>query len=170
MTAAAIKVYPGSTLFSFGFRPFFLFGAAWAGLAVPVWALVYIRGGGTVLGAPGRDWHVHEMLFGYLVAVIAGFLLTAVPNWTGRPPITGRPLIALFGLWTAGRVAMLLQRRLGAAAVAIDVMFLVVFAAVIWREILAGCQFARKSVPPFALNVSPLTPVFAVARRRSAEP
>ncbi len=138
MTAAAIKVYPGSTLFSFGFRPFFLFGAAWAGLAVPVWALVYIGGGGRVLGAPGRDWHVHEMLFGYLAAVIAGFLLTAVPNWTGRPPITGRPLIALFGLWAAGRVAMLLQARLGAAAVAIDAMFLVVFAAVIWREILAG--------------------------------
>lgn len=123
MTAAAIKVYPGSALFSFGFRPFFIFGTAWAGLAVPAWALAYIRGGGTVLGAPGRDWHVHEMLFGYLAAVIAGFLLTAVPNWTGRPPITGRPLIALFGLWVAGRVAMLLQARLGAVAAAIDAMF-----------------------------------------------
>ena len=65
MTAAEIRAYRGRALFSSGFRPFFLSAASWAALAAPVWTLVYLAGDGMVIGAPGRDWHVHEMLFDY---------------------------------------------------------------------------------------------------------
>jgi uncharacterized protein involved in response to NO len=156
MTAAEIRAYQGPALFSFGFRPFFLFGAIWGALAAPLWAAVYLAGGGTVLGAPGRDWHVHEMLFGYLAAVIAGFLLTAVPNWTGRLPVTGRPLAGLFALWAAGRVAMVLQSRLGLLASVVDAAFLLTFAAVIWREVIAGSNW--KNLP-----VCAVVTLFAIA-------
>jgi uncharacterized protein involved in response to NO len=95
-----------SALFSYGFRPFFLLAAAWA--TFPVLALL----GGIALGAwPGEAlplarWHGHEMLFGFVAATIAGFLLTAVPAWTGSRPVSGVPLAALAVLWLAGRVAM----------------------------------------------------------------
>lgn len=134
-SAAARRRYTGPALLSFGFRPFFLGAALWAVIAVPLWLWVHLGGEGGP--AVDRDWHVHEMLFGYVGGVIAGFLLTAVPNWTGRLPITGTPLVGLVCLWLAGRVAILLAPTLPAAA-AIDAAFLVVFAGVIWREVLAG--------------------------------
>ncbi|KQY26459.1 short-chain dehydrogenase [Caulobacter sp. Root1455] len=135
-TAAARRAYRGPAFFSFGFRPFYLMGALWSALVVPLWLWSYLAGGPGMLT---RDWHVHEMLFGFLAAVIAGFLTTAVPNWTGRMPIIGAPLAQLAGLWLAGRVAMLFQASLGAVATGvIDSLFLVVFAGVIWREVLAG--------------------------------
>jgi uncharacterized protein involved in response to NO len=138
MTAAELRAYKGPAVFSFGFRPFFLFGALWAALAAPLWTVVYLAGGAEVLGQVGRDWHVHEMLFGYLAAVIAGFLLTAVPNWTGRMPVIGAPLAGLFGLWVAGRLAMLAQTWLGPLAAVIDALFLLALAGVLWREVAAG--------------------------------
>jgi uncharacterized protein involved in response to NO len=131
-TAAARRAYAGPALFSFGFRPFFLFGSIWAALAVPLWLGSFLHGGSEVFT---RAWHIHEMLFGFVVAVVAGFLTTAVPNWTGRMPVIGRPLAALAFLWICGRFAMLFP---GAAASAIDSLFLVVFAGVVWREVLAG--------------------------------
>lgn len=135
-TAERYRAYRGAALFSMGFRPFFLFSAAWAALAVPFWLVSYF--GILPAGQITRDWHVHEMLFGYLSGVIAGFLLTAVPNWTGRLPVTGAPLIGLFSLWAAGRIAMLMPTVLGAAAAVIDSLFLFALAAVIAREILAS--------------------------------
>jgi uncharacterized protein involved in response to NO len=91
--------YVGPALFSYGFRPFFLAGALWAALAVLLWLPQYLG----ALTLPTRfaplDWHIHEMLFGYVAAVIAGFLLTAIPNWTGRLPVNGAPLAALAALW-----------------------------------------------------------------------
>lgn len=134
-TANARRAYDGPALFSFGFRPFFLFGAAWAALAVPLWVHSFLLGGSH---AVSRDWHVHEMLFGFLAAVVAGFLTTAVPNWTGRMPVIGGPLAGLVGLWTAGRIAMLYETALGPVAAAVDSAFLLVFAGVIWREVIAG--------------------------------
>jgi uncharacterized protein involved in response to NO len=134
-SAAARRLYTGPAVLSFGFRPFFLGAALWAVIAAPLWLWVHLAG--EDWPAIDRDWHVHEMLFGYVGGVIAGFLLTAVPNWTGRLPVTGLPLAGLVGLWVAGRVAMLLAPALPAAA-AIDAAFLVVFAGVIWREVLAG--------------------------------
>lgn len=136
MTAAAMtRSAETPALFSFGFRPFFLFSAAWGALGVPVWVISYLGWGGRIAGVDGRAWHVHEMLFGYLGGVMAGFLLTAVPNWTGRMPVTGRGLAALVGLWAAGRVASFFP---GALAAAVDSAFLLAFAAVVWREVLAG--------------------------------
>jgi len=137
-TAAAIRAYRGPAVFSIGLRPFYLCAALWSALAAPLWVYAFL-GGGTV----GLGWHVHEMLFGYAGGIIVGFLLTAVPNWTGRLPVVGWPLALLFSLWLAGRAAMLavaLNGDLAAAAwpAAIDSLFLFAMAAVVWREVLAG--------------------------------
>jgi len=144
-TAESMRRHTGPALFSFGFRPFFLFSAIWAAVAVPIWVAALTLGDGTVGALDGRTWHIHEMLFGFVGGVVAGFLLTAVPNWTGRLPVTGRALAGLFLLWVAGRAAMLAPAHLGAAAAVVDSAFLAVFAAVIWREILAAKN--RRNLP-----------------------
>lgn len=133
------REYRGVALFSYGFRPFFLFGALHSGLAILLW-LHFLRGGSpfeTVF--TWLDWHVHEMLYGFVPAVVTGFLFTAIPNWTKRLPVRGLPLFALFLLWAAGRIAIFASAWIGWAATAvIDVSFLVVVAAVATREIVAG--------------------------------
>lgn len=134
-TAAARRAYTGPALFSFGFRPFFLAGSVWAAIAVPIWIWSLLSG---IAPVTHRDWHTHEMLFGFLSAVVAGFLTTAVPNWTGRMPVIGASLGGLVALWLAGRLAMLCAYWLGPLAAVIDATFLLVFAGVIWREVLAG--------------------------------
>ncbi|MBA2485902.1 MAG: NnrS family protein [Nitrospira sp.] len=78
---------PGPAFFSYGFRPFFLGAALFAGLAIPAWIVILTGTGNSAVLSAARDWHVHEMIFGFLPAVITGFLLTAIPNWTDRPPI-----------------------------------------------------------------------------------
>ena len=102
----------GFALFSYGFRPFFLFGSLWAALAMVLW-ITMLTG---FVSIPTRldpvSWHAHEFLFGYLSAAIAGFLLTAVPNWTGRPPLTGFPLAGLFALWVLGRISIAMSALL----------------------------------------------------------
>jgi uncharacterized protein involved in response to NO len=133
------RLYAGPALFSYGFRPFFLGGAVWAALAILLWLPQYESELAlpTAFGPVG--WHVHEMLYGYVAAVVAGFLLTAVPNWTGQLPINGAPLAGLAALWLAGRVAVLFSAKIGAVAAAVvDVAFLAVLAAAMLREILAG--------------------------------
>jgi uncharacterized protein involved in response to NO len=135
-TAERMRGYSGPALFSFGFRPFFLFAAIWAALAAPIWTVSYL--GFAPAQFATRAWHAHEMLFGYLAAVVAGFLLTAVPNWTGRLPIMGVPLAALFALWLVGRLAMLAADQIGPWAGLIDALFLAALALVVWREVLAG--------------------------------
>ena len=134
-----LKAYAGPVLLSYGFRPFFFLGALYAGLAVLAWLPIFhgelqLR---TALGA--IDWHVHEMLYGYIPAVATGFLLTAIPNWTGRLPIQGTPLLVLVVLWLAGRVAVTLSAEIGwLAAALIDCGFLALLIAAIAREIIAG--------------------------------
>ena len=91
---SASRSYQGSPLFSAGFRPFFLLGSLYAGLAILVWLPVFTGELTLVSAFAPRDWHVHEMLYGYLPAVITGFLFTAIPNWTGRLPLRGTPLDA----------------------------------------------------------------------------
>ena len=131
-------VSPMTTFFSYGFRPFFLGAALFAGVAIPAWILILAGTGNPVLLSAARDWHVHEMLFGFLPAVIAGFLLTAVPNWTDRPAIHGRELMLLFTLWLAGRVAMAIPLILPLFAAIVDGAFLVALAGLLWRELAAG--------------------------------
>ena len=132
-TAERYRAYEGIALFSMGFRPFFLAAGLWGSLAVPLWIASYC---GWLPGVD-RDWHVHEMLFGYLASVIAGFLLTAIPNWTGRLPVTGTPLILLISLWCIGRIAMLAAPQSPPAAF-LDSLFLVALAGVVAREVIAG--------------------------------
>jgi uncharacterized protein involved in response to NO len=126
-------------LLSAGFRPFFLAAGLWACLSMTLWILM-LRGMVQLPTAfSAVVWHFHELLFGFIAAAIAGFLLTAIPNWTGRLPLQGWPLGALVLLWLAGRVAVAFSALIGpAVAMTVDLAFLVVFAAVVGREILAG--------------------------------
>lgn len=138
-TMQKLRDYRGPALFSYGFRPFFLCGALYAGAMVPLWLGVFAGHFSVPTAFAPRDWHVHEMLFGYVAAVVAGFLLTAVPNWTGRLPVQGMPLALLFGSWVAGRVASTFSGLLGwQVAFAVDASFLVLLATVAAREIVAG--------------------------------
>jgi uncharacterized protein involved in response to NO len=131
--------YAGPALFSYGFRPFFLGGAAWAALGVLLWVPQFYGELQLPTAFAPLDWHIHEMLYGYLGAVVAGFLLTAIPNWTGRLPINGVGLAGLVGLWVAGRIAILFSAHIGApVAAVVDVAFLATLAAVTLREIIAG--------------------------------
>ncbi len=130
--------YQGPAVFSYGFRPFFLGAAVFAGVALPAWVLALAGVGDLEFLYPARDWHVHEMVFGFLPAVITGFLLTAIPNWTDRPPIRGHELMLLFTLWMAGRVLIAIPRLTPLVSAIVDASFLVAVAGVVWREIAAG--------------------------------
>jgi uncharacterized protein involved in response to NO len=131
--------YAGPALFAYGFRPFFLAAGLWAAFGILLWLPQYTG----MLTLPTRlsalDWHIHEMLYGYVAAAIGGFLLTAIPNWTGRLPVSGAPLAGLALLWLAGRAAMLFSAAIGGTlAAVIDVAFLATLAAVTGREIVSG--------------------------------
>jgi uncharacterized protein involved in response to NO len=131
--------YAGPALFSYGFRPFFLAAGLWAAFGIVLWLPQYMGTFGLPTSFGALDWHIHEMLYGYVAASVAGFLLTAIPNWTGRLPVSGWPLAALALLWVAGRVAILFSGLIGGfAAAVIDVSFLATLAAVAAREIVAG--------------------------------
>jgi uncharacterized protein involved in response to NO len=132
-----------------GFRPFFFLGPAWAVIALTLWMLAFSG----VLALPSALdpllWHRHEMLFGFVGAIIAGFLLTAIPNWTGRLPIAGWPLAGLVGLWMAARLALLCSGWTGLTAASIlDVGFYLVLASVAAREVLAA---KNRNLPAVAI-------------------
>ncbi|WP_029059553.1 NnrS family protein [Stappia stellulata] len=138
-TAAQMRAWRGSALLSYGFRPFFLGAAVWAALAMGLWLAMLT--GRTVLPTAFDpvSWHAHAFLYGYLGAVIAGFMLTAVPNWTGRLPIVGWRLAILALIWLAGRAAVAFSAGLPPLLVAVvDLAFPVVFALAVGREIVAG--------------------------------
>lgn len=138
-TAEQMRAWRGPTLFTYGFRPFFLGATVWAALAMAFWVPM-LSGHMTLPTAfDPVSWHAHEFLFGYLTAVAAGFLLTAVPNWTGRLPIVGWPLAGLFGLWVAGRIAVAVSAILPPLLVGlVDLAMPLALAAVIAGEIIAG--------------------------------
>ncbi|QRM57145.1 NnrS family protein [Sinorhizobium sp. BG8] len=154
----------GPVLFSYGFRPFFLGGALWAIAAMGLW-IAAITGHITIAdtyGAP--NWHAHEMLFGFASAVLAGFLLTAVPNWTGRLPVSGWPLAGLFALWCAGRIALLASDAIGVATAAvIDALFLPALLAICTREVVAGRKWKDLKVLAGLLALSLANAIFHVA-------
>ena len=146
-SAEAIRAWSGPAILGYGYRPFFLLGAIWAALAMALWVPM-LSGAMPAPGGFGAvDWHAHGLLFGYTSAVIAGFLMTAVPNWTGRFPIVGWPLAALVGLWMAGRAAVSLPLGLSPLAVAaVDLAFPVALCAAIGREIVAGRNWRNLKV------------------------
>lgn len=143
------RVRPGDypAFLSYGFRPFFLLGAAYAALTVLLWIPIFMGQLETHSGFAPVDWHIHEMLFGYLPAVVTGFLLTAIPNWTGRLPVQGLPLLGLVVLWLAGRVAVFVSGDIGPlAAGAIDGAFLLAMALSAGVEIVAGRNWRNLKV------------------------
>ncbi len=128
----------GPALFERGYRPMFLGAALFAGAALPIWLAMLALGLELPSHLAPRDWHVHEMVFGYVGAVLAGFLLTAIPNWTGRLPVAGYPLMTLAVLWLAGRLALSVSAASPLAGIAVDSAFPIALAAIAWREVLAG--------------------------------
>jgi uncharacterized protein involved in response to NO len=121
-------------LWALGFRPFFLAAGIFAVVSMALWMAIY------VFGLPFRtdamsifQWHAHEMIYGYAIAVIAGFLLTAVRNWTNIPTISGPPLAALVALWAIARITLLFGDRYIVVAAAFDILFMLgLMAAVAW--------------------------------------
>ncbi|UEM02422.1 NnrS family protein [Skermanella rosea] len=138
-------------LFALGFRPFYLLAAGLAASWIPLWVMVW-HGHFTIPSGFGPvGWHTHEMLFGFTSAVLVGFLLTAIPNWTGRPTATGLKLAGLAALWVAGRVVMLAGDAVPwQMAAAVDVAFLPV-AAVTMLPPLVAARNRRNIAFPFVL-------------------
>ena len=138
-TAEQMRAWRGPVLLTYGFRPFFFGAGLWAVMAMALWVPMLT---GLIVLPTAFDavsWHAHEFLFGYLGAVVAGFLLTAVPNWTGRLPIVGWPLGGLFALWGLGRVTVAVSAGLPPLLVAIvDLASPLALAAAIAREIVRG--------------------------------
>ena len=129
----------GPAILSYGFRPFFLLAGVFAVVSMGVW-IGALTLGWEIGGDYGAlNWHAHEMLFGYTSAVLAGFILTAVPNWTGRFPVSGIPLLGLVLVWSFGRVVMAVPALVGVPVSALlDACFLPLMAIVVGTEIVAG--------------------------------
>ncbi|MGO9743882.1 MAG: NnrS family protein [Roseiarcus sp.] len=138
-SAARFRAWTGAALFGRGFRPFFLAAGVWAVVAMSLWPAAYSGALAIPTAFSAVDWHAHEFLFGYGGAVVAGFLLTAIPNWTGRLPVAGAALAGLAGLWLAGRLAVFFSLALGrVGAGAIDVAFFAALVLITAREVIAG--------------------------------
>ncbi|MGH7043591.1 MAG: NnrS family protein [Acetobacteraceae bacterium] len=133
------RPHQGPALLSAGFRPFFLLSGLAAAVAIPLWLLAFAGIARVPSAFPPLIWHVHEMVFGFGLATVAGFLFTAVPNWTGQMPLQGAPLGWLVALWLVGRVAVFGSGWIGEAVAApLDLAFPAALMAVMGREILAG--------------------------------
>lgn len=126
-----------STLFSYGFRPFFMAVGVYAPLILVVWIAYIALGWDMPLPMEAALWHAHEMIYGLVVAALAGFILTAMTNWTGAAPLRGLPLAGLFGLWIAGRLAMCLFDGLPFTLVAVvELSFLPVLGLYVARVLI----------------------------------
>jgi uncharacterized protein involved in response to NO len=137
----------GFALFNLGFRPFFLGAAIFAVLSIISWIAVY-TGYSTVQisNIIPSQWHAHEMLYGYGMAVVAGFLLTAVKNWTGIQTPHGKPLLALFALWCAARVLLLFGTAFLAWAALADLLFGLLLTIAIAYPIVKVRQWSQLAV------------------------
>jgi uncharacterized protein involved in response to NO len=143
------RAQQGWPLLANGFRPFFLLGSIYAGLAILVWLPVFYGEITLTSAFVPRDWHVHEMLYGYLPAVITGFLFTAIPNWTGRLPIQGTPLLVLVIVWIAGRLCVTFSAETGwLVAMLVDTGIRVGIAVVVLLISLIGGRI----IPSFTRN------------------
>lgn len=142
-----LRANAGPALFSYGFRPFFLFGAWYSGLAIAIWLPLFYGDFALPTAFSPLDWHVHEMLYGYLPAAITGFLLTAIPNWTGRLPLQGGALVFLLAVWSAGRLAVSISAEIGwIAGTIIDSSFLLLVLTACAREVAAGRNWGNVKV------------------------
>lgn len=147
----ASGLFRAPVLFALGFRPFYLLAALLAVAWIPLWVAAWHGHLALPTGFGPSAWHTHEMLFGFTSAVLVGFLLTAIPNWTGRPTVAGAPLAGLAVLWVAGRVLMLTGADLPWQVVAgVDVAFLPLAAAAMLPPLLAARNL-RNIAFPFVL-------------------
>lgn len=138
-SAQQMRSWQGPALLSYGYRPFFLFASIWAVFSIIAWVITFTGHETLAIAIDPFSWHAHSFLFGYLWAVIAGFLMTAVPNWTGRLPIVGWPLATLVALWLIGRIAMTFSYYLpNGVTIACDLLFPLAFTFAIGREIIMG--------------------------------
>ncbi len=138
-----------TALFSYAFRPFFLLNGVFAILIMLLWILT-LHGSG--LGFITPLWHSHEMLVGFALAAVAGFSLTAVANWTGRPAVQGAPLVWLVLSWLAGRLAMLFSGWIPPVLVALlDMLFPILLCTLLSIEIIGGRS--RRNYPLVAITV-----------------
>jgi len=146
-TAQQMRAWQGPAIFLYGFRPFFFAGAVHGALMVALWVPWYLGTIALPSAWPPIVWHSHELLFGYVPAIVAGFLLTAVPNWTGRAPVVGWPLAALFSLWLIGRLAIATSALLPMPIVTLaSFAFPLTLIAVLLREIIAGKNWRNLKV------------------------
>lgn len=150
-------------LFAASFRPFFVGASALTAVSVPLWIFLFLTGAAEVGGMPAMVWHAHEMVFGFLPAVMAGYLLSATPNWSGKLPASGTPLAILFTVWVAGRLVPLVAPL--PVALAADAAFPLAITAVLVREALVK--------PPkqsgHGLMLFPVLALAAVAHRLVAQ-
>ena len=152
MAIPRFREHQGWLVLANGFRPFFLLASIQAAIAILVWLPVFFGELQLTSAFAPRDWHVHEMLYGYLPAVITGFLFTAIPNWTGRLPLQGTPLLTLALVWLAGRLAVTFSAETGWwIAMLIDTSFLLLVASAAAREILAGRNWRNLAVVALVL-------------------
>jgi uncharacterized protein involved in response to NO len=138
---------PDFAFLSLGFRPFFLGASVFSALTIGLWMAVYVF----QLSLPlttlsSSQWHAHEMIYGYGMAVIAGFLLTAVRNWTGLPTPQGGRLAVLFGLWAGARGLYFMGTRFIALAACLDVLFVVALTVVILTRLVRARQWRQTAV------------------------
>lgn len=141
------------------FRPLFFAAALQGAAAVPLWIWIYTAGIAEVAGLPAMTWHAHEMVFGFLPPIMAGYLLSATPNWSGRLPTAGRPLALLVGLWLAGRLVPLVAPL--PLALAADAAFPLAVSALLIREMRLG----RSGQSRHGLMLFPVLAVAALAHR-----
>ncbi|MCL5060133.1 MAG: NnrS family protein [Candidatus Thermoplasmatota archaeon] len=139
--------------FALGFRPFFLSAGFYAVLMMALWLLV-LRGGLDIENLSPPVWHGHEMLFGFAMAVIAGFLLTAAQNWTGIRTPSGPPLAALFLLWLAGRLVFLIPGLPAELVALVDLAFLPVLALTLAWPIMKARQLHNYPFPVMLLALT----------------
>lgn len=142
--AQAQKTTRRCALFSYGFRPFFLLAGLYAFVAIATWIWILGTGATPALAMPSLLWHAHEMLYGFIAAAIAGFMLTAVPSWTGSRGFAGAPLIVLTLIWLAGRVAFALSGHLRIEVLyATELLFLPALALLIAPSLLRSSNRNR---------------------------
>jgi len=142
------EVAYGMPLFRLGFRPFFLGAGIFAVVSVVIWMMVYLQGANLHLsGMSPMTWHAHEMIFGYATAVIAGFLLTAIKNWTGQQTLRGPGLAGLFALWVLARALPLTGLDIPVAAVALfDLLFMLLLVVAATMPVLKVKQYKQLGV------------------------
>ena len=141
------KALPQHAFLNLAFRPFFLGASLFSILSLSLWMVVYngyvsLR----ITNITPAQWHAHEMLFGYTFAVIAGFLLTAVKNWTGIQTLHGKPLLGLFALWASARFVMLAMPNLVALAAMLDITFNLTLAYAVATPIIKVKQWRQLGI------------------------